>query len=466
MNGVLIGVLVYVVLQMVVGVVVSRGIRSEADYLIAGRRIGLGLGTFSMFATWFGAETCIGAAGRFYEEGFAGGTTDPFGYAVALFLMGLVFAVPLWKRGLVTLADLFRERYSRGVERFAALMMAPTSIFWAAAQIHAFGQVLHSASDFGATVCISIAAAVVIIYTCTGGLMADVMTDLIQGIAIVIGLIVLLAVLIWNPEVQLVEAWRGLDASKFHFFGGAEKSSWATLELWAMTLGGSLVAQELIARVLGTRSPAVARKSTLLGGGMYLVIGLIPAFLGLVGTRLLPGLANPEHILPELAQKYLPTFFYILFTGALVSAILSTVDSTLLAASSLVSHNFIVSLRPAMTEAKKLFLARAGVVVFGLAAYGLALGADNIFELVQQANGIGSSGILVVMVFGLFSRFGGVRAGGATLAVGLGLWVYGTYFGKWECNYLISLGASFATYLLVGVTEPRGPTIAALRPST
>ena len=149
MNTVLIGLLVYVVLQLLVGMLVSRGIRSEADYLVAGRRIGLGLATFSMFATWFGAETCIGAAGKFYEEGFAGGTTDPFGYAIALLLMGLVFAVSLWKPGLTTLADLFRQRYSRGVERFAALIMAPTSIFWAAAQIHAFGQVLHSASSRG-----------------------------------------------------------------------------------------------------------------------------------------------------------------------------------------------------------------------------------------------------------------------------------------------------------------------------
>src|SRR6185503_17206957 len=126
MNTVLIGLLFYVVLQLLVGMLVSRGIRSEADYLVAGRRIGLGLATFSMFATWFGAETCIGAAGKFYEEGLAGGATDPFGYALALFVMGVIFAAAIWKRGLTTLADLFRIRYSRNVERFAALLMAPT----------------------------------------------------------------------------------------------------------------------------------------------------------------------------------------------------------------------------------------------------------------------------------------------------------------------------------------------------
>jgi Na+/proline symporter len=463
MNWILVGVMGYVVLQLVVGIAVSRGIRSESDYLIAGRSIGLGLATFSMFATWFGAETCLGAAGKFYAEGFIGGTTDPFGYALALFLMGLIFAAPLWKRGLTTLADLFRIRYSPGVERFAALMMAPTSIFWAAAQIRAFGQVLHSTSELGVTICVTIAAVVVIIYTCSGGLRADVMTDLIQGIAIVIGLVVMLAVLGLSPQVNLAEAWRGVDSSKLRLFGGAESSKWALLELWVLTLCGSLIAQEVAARVLSTKSPAVARKATLFGGAMYLVIGLIPAFIGLVGTRLMPNLANPELILPELAQKYLPTLVYILFAGALVSAILSTVDSTLLAASSIISHNFIVSFKPDMSDARKLRLARSGVVVFGIVAYGLALGAKSIFELVQQANGMGSSGIFVVVVFGLFTRFGGMRAGFTTLAAGLGVWTYGTYVGQWTCAYLISLAAALATYVAVGLLERSrsGPDISA-----
>jgi len=453
MNWVLFGVLVYVFLQLLVGLVVSRGIRSESDYLIAGRRIGLGLATFSMFATWFGAETCIGAAGKFYAEGFVGGTTDPFGYAAALIIMGLVFAVPLWKRGLTTLADLFRLRYSAGVERFAALMLAPTSIFWAAAQIRAFGQVLHSASSLEVTACITIAASVVIIYTCTGGLLADVMTDLIQGIAIVVGLLVILLALAGNPEINLSEAWHRLDASKFQFFGGPQTSRWAMLELWMLTLCGSLVAQEVAARVLATRSPAVARNSALIGGGMYLAIGLIPAFLGLIGSQLMPNLANPEHVLPRIAERYLPTFLYILFTGAIVSAILSTVDSTLLAASALISHNVIVSLKPGMSDARKLLLARVGVVAFGIVAYALALGAKSIFELVQQANGVGSSGVFIVMVFGLFTKFGRARAGFSTLTVGLGLWTYGTYVGEWTCAYLISLAAAFITYVVVGWFE-------------
>ena len=104
MNTVLWGVIAYLVIQFGIGIYVSRRIRTESDYIVAGRRLGYGLATFTIFATWFGAETTIGSAGAVYQSGLSGATSDPFGYAVCLFLMGLIFAVPLWRMKLTTLA--------------------------------------------------------------------------------------------------------------------------------------------------------------------------------------------------------------------------------------------------------------------------------------------------------------------------------------------------------------------------
>jgi len=455
MNLMLFGILAYVAVQLLVGVLVSRRIKTEADYLTAGRQIGLGLATFSMFATWFGAETCVGAAGKFYAEGFAGGVSDPFGYTLVLFLVGWFVARPLWNRGLTTMADLFRQRFGPGTERFAAFIMVPTSILWAAAQIRAFGIVLHAATGLDVTTAILIATALVIIYTCTGGLLADVYTDLIQGIAIILGLGLLLVSLAMNHDVNLSAAWASVEPARFNLFAG-EGSFLEKLDVWLTIIIGSVVAQELAARVLGAKSGDVAALSAIYGGIIYLVVGLIPALLGFVGPALLPGLANPEAFLPELAQKHLSPLLFTLFAGALVSAILSTVDSALLAASSLTSHNFIVSFRPQTTDRCRLLFARAGVVVFGIAAAGFALGAESIFELVQQANGVGSAGIFALLVFGLYAgKFGGPRAGLATLTVGLGTWIWGTFIGEWSVTYLVSLSASLATFAIVAGLESR-----------
>ena len=122
------GVIAFLVAQLALGVWMTRRVKTESDYLLAGRSFGPVIASFTIFATWFGAETCLSAAGLAYSEGLAGTGSEPFGYALCLVLMAVVFAIPLWKRGLVTLADLFRERYGLSVERFAVLLMVPTSI--------------------------------------------------------------------------------------------------------------------------------------------------------------------------------------------------------------------------------------------------------------------------------------------------------------------------------------------------
>jgi SSS family solute:Na+ symporter len=454
MNWVLVGVFAYVVAQFVIGVVVSRRIKNEDDYLLAGRSFGYGLATFSIFATWFGAETCIGAAGRFYQDGLSGGATDPFGYTACLLVMGLVFALPLYRRKLTTLADLFRQRYSPGVERVAVLLMAPTSIFWAAAQIRAFGHLVEATSGVGAQTATGIAAAVVIAYTFTGGLRADVLTDFVQGIAIIVGLGILVTVIAWEPGT-LANAWQAVSPERMRLFGGADTSVWRVIEAWAVPICGSVVAQELVARVISAKSPQVAQRATLLGAGMYLTVGLLPAFLGLIGLTLLPGLEEPEQFLPLLAQKHLHTALYVVFVGGLISAILSTVDSTLLAASAVVSHNLIVPLRPGMSDAAKVRAARVGVIVGGVIAYGLALSAETVYELVETASAFGSAGIFVVMVFALFSGYGGPRAALASLVTGTGVWLYGTFVGEWDYPYLISLGTALAAYFIAGCFDKR-----------
>lgn len=452
MTPILLGILGYVLAQLAIGVVVARGIKSEADYLLAGRRLGPGLATFSVFATWFGAETCIGAAGAIYEDGLAGGYADPFGYAACLFLMGFVFAIPLWRRGLTTLADLFRQRYSIGIERLAVIIIVPTSIMWAAAQIRAFGQVLDVGSPLGVEVAITIAAAVVIVYTIAGGLYSDVITDLVQGIALIIGLVVLLYV-VAQAAGGFGPALAEIPPERLRLFGAPDEPLLATIEKWAIPITGSVVAQELIARILAVRSPTLARRASLAGGGMYLVFGLIPVFIGLVGARLLPDLGEPEQLLPTLAQQHLSTVLYILFAGALISAILSTVDSALLAAAALVEHNLILPLRPNLSERGKIRVARLGVLAAGVIAYVLALHAEGVYELVVESSAFGGAGIFVIVVFGLFTTFGGARAAAAALVVGIVSWVAGGYWFEWSTPYLISLGLGALSYVLVALFE-------------
>lgn len=446
MQPVLIGIFAYLVVQFAIGLLVSRRMASESDYLVAGRRLGVALAAFSIFATWFGAETVVGAAGAIYSDGLSGGSADPFGYGLCLLVVGIVVAAPLWRRRYTTFGDLFRERYSPGVERLAVLLMVPTSVLWAAAQIRAFGQVVSASSDLTVTAAITLAAVFVIGYTVAGGLLADVITDFVQSIGIVVGLAILLVV-IGAAHGGVAELVSSIDADRLAMFSTAGAAPLEMLEAWAVPVCGSLLAVELLSRILGCKSAATARNATLAGAGLYLAVGLIPVTIGLAGPKLAPGLEEPEQLVALLAQQHLPTILYVLFAGALISAILSTVDSCLLAAASLVSHNLIVPLKPTLTERQKVLAARIGVAAFGIVAYLIALSAGGIYELVATASAFGSAGIFVVGMFGLFSRVGGAPSAYAALVCGVLVWAAGEYWFQWQTPYITALAAALGAYL-------------------
>lgn len=440
----LLAIFAYLAVQLGIGVWVSRRIRTEEDYLVAGRRLGYTLATFSIFATWFGAETIVGSGGRALREGFSLTAAEPFGYGLCLVLMGLVFAVPLWRRRLTTLADLFRDRFSATTERWAALILIPSSVLWAAAQIRAFGSVLSTGTALEMEAAIAIAAGFTILYTAFGGLLVDAITDVIQGGVLAVGLLVLfvgVVVHLGGPA----DASTALASRDGLVIAPGDRSLLQAIEAWAIPVCGSVVAAELVSRVIATPSPQIAQRSALGAAGLYLLFGSIPLFIGLVGASVVPGVADAEQIVPVVAREVLPTLGYAIFAGALISAILSTVDSTLLVASGLLSHNLVVPIAGIADERKKVLLARAGVMGFGIVAYVLALHAQGVFALVEQASAFGSAGALVTITFGLFTSIGGPKTAIATLIAGM-LAYLGAVAAELPLPFLTSLAVALATY--------------------
>lgn len=457
MNGVLLGVLAYILLQFAVGVWVSRRITTESDYINAGRSLGPLVGAFTVFATWFGAEAIVGTAGQVYENGLAGAGADPFGYAIALIVAGAFFAATLWRRGLVTFADFFRQRFGPGVETLVVLALLPGSIFWAAAQIRAFGQVMSSVSDLNVAVAITVATAVVVAYTVLGGLLADAITDLVQGLAIVVGLGVL-ALLAASSAGGFAPSLAAVPADRLAL---VDVPLLEMIERLAVPICGTIVAVELVSRILGCRTAETARQATIAGGVLYLLVGLIPVYLGLVGPALVPGLAGDglEQVVPQLAQRLMPGLLFVLFAGALISAILSTVDSVLLASASQISHNLLLRIVPEASEAARIRYARGSVILLAIVASILAITATSIRSLVEVASAAGSTGIFVALVFGLNSRFGGAPSAAAAIVVGAAVWALGHVTGATTVPYLLSLCAATVAYIGLGFAMPASATV-------
>ena len=451
MTTIWLGILAYVLVQIGIGVWASRRIQTEGDYLLAGRSLGLMLASISLFATWFGAETVMGSSAAVAEQGLAGSRADPFGYALCLGLMAVLLAYQLRRRGYVTLGDFFRDRYSVAVEKIAVLILIPAAMIWAAAQLLAFGQILHVVTAIGIDEALVAATLLVILYTTLGGLLGDVVTDAVQAFILVAGLLILLGFVIAahggvGPAVAAVEP-RQLS------FVALGETLLQRADVWLIPVLGSLVSQEAMARLLATRSAEIARRACFTAAAIYLAVGLVPVAIALTGAHLAPDLAHRDEFLPALALDILPPVAAAVLIGALLSAILSTVDSTLLTVSSLASHNIIVPAVPGLSERGKVRSARSVVVLAGLAAYVIATGGETIFDLVQQASSFGTAGVLVTVLIGLWTRRGGAATALVTLALGLAAVPFGERVLGLDAPFIFAVTVAFAAFLVAAAVE-------------
>lgn len=442
---------IYLLLQLAIAYAVSKSIKTEKDFFLAGKKLSLGLLSFSLFATWFGAETCIGTAGAVYQQGLSGSRSDPFGYTLCLFLLGLFLTKKLWEGGYTTIADFFRIRFGKKVETLAILILVPSSLIWGSAQMRAFAQVVSTMTNWDLDLTLWIAFSFVTFYTLLGGLLGDILTDLIQGIIIAIGLLTLL-VFVLLSDFSFFEWWQKLPTEKLSFTYPGENIL-QRVDRWAIPILGSLVAQELISRVLSARSVKVAQNSAYVSSVIYLFLGSIPVVLGLIGPELVTDLKHHEDFMIVLAQKYLPPLGYIVFAGALISAILATIDSILLSSAALVSHNLVVPYFKITEEKMKIAMARALIVVSALISVIIAFSSESIYQLIEIASSFGTAGVLVITLCGLHSQWGDSRAALYALISGLIVLPFLKYIFVIEAPFIATILISVFLYFVGGIQQ-------------
>lgn len=403
----------YILAQVAIGIWFGRGAKNETDYYLGGRRLGfLALG-LSVFATWFGAETILGSAAAIAEGGLSGARAEPFGYAICLTLMAVLIATPIREKNYVTIADFFRDRYGKTAELACALISVVISVIWAGAQLLAIAAILETVVGIPGLVTLFVAAGVVIFYCYFSGLRGDVATDVVQGIFLIAGCLILFFA-VAERFGGLADMLASIEPQQLRLVAPGE-SVFSRIDAWAIPILGSLVTQEVITRFLAARSVAVARAACYGAAALYLFIGAAPVLIGLSAAHLSVPAADGDNFIPALALDLLPQWLAIVFVGALFSAILSTVDSNLLAVSSLVSINLMRRRHAKLDDRGRLLTARLTTVAAGAGALLVAMSGSNIYELLAMTSVFGQGGILVATLIGLRSKFGGARAALASI---------------------------------------------------
>lgn len=441
----------YLILTVAVGAWSSRLVKNSSDFVLAGRSLPLFLSASALFATWFGSETIFGASSVYLEEGLLGVIEDPFGGALCLVLFGMFFLRPMYRMNVLTIGDVFKKIFGKRVEFFASVFMIPAYFGYVAAQLVALSLVLGAVTDLSLMEGILISSAIVVFYTFLGGMWAISITDFIQTTMIVIGLI-WVAIMVAREAGGVGEIFAQAPPESFQFFPENTLNGWTNyFGAWIILGLGSIPSQDIYQRVMSSKSEKVAVQSTYLAGLFYVSFGLLPLFIALGAKVLYPELylENKQMLLPSMVLQHGGLPVQIVFFGALISAIMSTTSSGLLAPAAIISENLI---RPyfgkKLQDRHFLWILRINVVLVAMIAILMASWKSNIYELVAGASILMLVSLFVPLTAGLYwkkaSRMGALMA----MVFGMIVYLAAENYLWAENNHLIGLLASAASMVI------------------
>ena len=404
MDPILIGFLVYLVLLMVKGSLTFKYNKTIADYVLAGRRLGPWLVSFSERASGESAWLLIGLPGLALVSGF--NAIWPAIGCVAGILFSWTFIshrlrTQTEKHGALTLPDLFESRFS---DKTHLLRMVSTIIIiffftiYVSAQFLAAGKVLNTIFGITQFQGMMIGAFIIVIYTIMGGFFAVAWTDLLQGAIMVFTLVLL-------PIVGLIElggvdklssAIKDIDPGLLLLGGG--KTGWPMIAsiLGGLGIGLGYMGQpHLVTRFMAIKDPRKLRQGTMIAICWAVLAFWGAVFVGIVGLGLYGNVfADPEQIMPYMTKALVPAWLAgILISGA-IAAMMSTADSQLLVSTSAISRDiYHQMMRKDAPDKRLVLISRVATLVIGVIAFMLALSAQSlVYWLVLYAwAGLGSS---------------------------------------------------------------------------
>ncbi len=476
-------IIIFFVIRILVGYFASKKVKNAVDYVVAGRRLPIYLTGASIMATWFAAETLMGASSTAYQWGFQGVVFDPFGSVLCLLLSGFFFIRVMRRAKYMTAIDFFEKRFGKGMSLAGAITQVIAYFGWTAAQIVAGGAIVHALLGWPLWVGMVFVTIIVIFYTMMGGMWADTLLDFIQMFFTAGGILVIFWVVMkqvggWEVFTQdgasalfVSDAFTLLPIDGEGYLGYSGHMGWFYwIAAWMAVGLGSLPAQDLFQRSMSAKNEATAVHGTYMAGILYGVFGILSPLVGIAMFKLLPTLApeQTEYLVIFAALEYLHPVIAGIFVAALASALMSTSDSSILAGASIVTENILPKIKPNLSEKAQLRWTRIMVAVIGIISLLIALFAATIYKLAIFAWTVLLVGQVVPFILGIYwkkanhtgaiwSFFAGVVNWGVALLLYLpsALEACDGEFNVaiWDAGYIASVPAVIAALLTMVIVS-------------
>ncbi|MEJ7596243.1 MAG: sodium/solute symporter, partial [Planctomycetaceae bacterium] len=414
-------IVIYLICTMAIGVVIGMRMKTGQDFFLAGRQLPWWAVGMSLVATDIGGTDIIGVGGAAYSHGLAVANFEWIGCVPAMIVGAFVFIPFFYRTGVYTIPEFLERRYNAGVRAVIALCWLLFMACNLGIMLLASAKMMSALFGWNEAACIVATAVLVGAYTFVGGLAAVVYTDVMQcGVMIAGCLMILVMGLIrvggigelqmrlaeadarhavvsgketqpdekdFDPELSKVLA-AAEETSKDGKSSGSQRTSLIlpvdtkTPYPWpGIYFGLALILspaywignQAIVQRSLGARSEFEAKASYVWGALLKNIIPLIVAVPGLIAAALLPDLKDGDAAIPHLVGLLLPAGLRGVFVAAFLAALMSSIDSYLNSAATIVSLDFYKRfVKRDVSDQRLLVVGRITTIVLVVWAIGFA----------------------------------------------------------------------------------------------
>jgi sodium/proline symporter len=429
----LISIIIYLFGMLIIGYMAAKMTKNLNDFILGGRRLGAGVTALSAGASDMSGWLMLGLPGSIYLSGM-GSIWLPIGLAVGAYLNWQFIAKPLRvytkvANDSITVPGYFENRFhdsSKILRVVSAVVILVFFTFYTSASLVGGAILLENSFGMNYILALWIGAAVIVSYTFFGGFLAASWTDFFQGILMFLTLIIIPIVAIqelggWNETVQQIG---NIDPSYLNVYSGATAIGVISLLAWGLGYFGQ---PHIIVRFMGIKSTQQIPKARFIGM-VWMILSLFGAiFIGFAGIAYFANtpLKNSETVFIMFSQVLFNPWVAGFLLAAILSAIMSTVDSQLLVSSSALTQDFYKSIfRRNASRKEEMIVGR--IAVLGIAVIAILLGYDpqsKVLELVGYAwAGFGAAfgPVIIISLFWKRMTRNGALAGiviGATTVI-------------------------------------------------
>ena len=413
MNGYTWAIILYALLLVGVGFIITKRVQGAADFFVGGRKFGPALLFITMVAPNIGAGSTVGVAGLGFKVGISAAWWI-IASSVGTFILAFIVGPAIWqlakKHDFYTLGDYLDYRYNRNFRGFISLMMAIGTVAIFAGQLMGIAWILSAVAGISKTMGILIGAVVVILYFGAGGLLAAAYVNIIEAGVKLIGFVIAVPFVL-----SFVGGWSGLEekvivnmgdaakAASYFSFDGAGMST--IIGFFLMLTPSFFISPGLIGKVYGAKDKKTVIIGTCLCGVVMLAFAVIPAFLGMAAASIMPNLTERELALPIVMKECMPFWASALALAAIFSAEVSAADAVLyMITSSFTKDLYKAFIKPDISDAMLLKAGRIVAVVAGILGVCMAIVLPNIITALSIFYSLMSVSLTAPLLFGLFSK--------------------------------------------------------------